>query len=39
MLKTSKQMSISNLKKILLKKGFNVSKQKKKNFDKYKNKL
>ena len=37
MLKTSKQMSISNLKKILLKKGFNVSKQKKKNFDKYKN--
>ena len=37
MLKTSKQMSISDLKKILLKKGFNVSKQKKKNFEKYKN--
>ena len=37
MLKTSKQMRISDLKKILLKKGFNVSKQKKKNFEKYKN--
>ena len=32
MLKTSKQMRISDLKKILLKKGFNVSKQKKKKF-------
>ena len=37
MLKTSKQMRISDLKKILLKKGFNVSKQKKKNLEKYKN--
>ena len=37
MLKTSKQMRISDLKKILLKKGFNVSKQKKKSFEKYKN--